>query len=101
MTLFLSFPQTSNAVAFNYDVAVITNVAPRSGATNGGNAIVVTGSGFNAGASVAIGGVNCPLQAGGQTSTQRVCLVPAGQGRNFPITVTSGTYTTPGTIMCT
>jgi hypothetical protein len=66
---------TAGTHEFQYKGTGIS-VAPASGAINGGTVISITGAGFTASTTAAVGGTNCPV-SGTPTATLFKCTVPA------------------------
>jgi len=84
------------------DALSITAVSPTSGPTGGGTVVTLTGTGFDAGATVSVGGI----AASGVTvvnATTITVTTPAISAGSASITVTSGgaTYTRSGAFVVT
>ena len=67
--------QLPNVFAYQTVGPVITSVAPNTGPFAGGNEVTVTGTGFEAGVSVSVSGLNAPLVS--QTATSLRIRMPA------------------------
>ncbi len=82
---------------YTYGRPSLISIQPTSGTTAGNLAVTLTGSNFGASTgSVTIGGVICPI-AGAWSHTQAICNLPAGQGLNQLVAVTTGGQTTAET----
>ncbi|MGC3958877.1 MAG: IPT/TIG domain-containing protein [Verrucomicrobiota bacterium] len=68
----------------------ISAVNPPTGPTAGGIPILLIGTNFTTNATVTIGGKSASVTAGIDPNTQIFCTLPAGQGTNVPVIVTSG-----------
>jgi hypothetical protein len=79
----------SNALSLDYDAPVITSISPAGASTSGGTTITITGHNFGLSGSVSIGGLSAPITQGGYSHTAITCTLPAGQGTNLPVVVTS------------
>ncbi|MGC3958876.1 MAG: IPT/TIG domain-containing protein [Verrucomicrobiota bacterium] len=82
--------QISPAVGFNYFRPAITNVSPATGPTAGGSFITLKGMYFGTNGTVTIGGNNAFVASTNWSDTEIQCTLPAGQGTNVPVIVTSG-----------
>lgn len=81
----------SLAKAFTYDSTggiTITSVSPGGGLTSGGASVLVTGTGFAAGATVRFGATTA-ASVTFLNSTQLIAAVPAGSAGTVPVTVTN------------
>ncbi len=74
----------------------ILGVAPRSGAAEGGTSIIVAGTGFLPGASLAIGGMLAGSVEVIDSSTIRATTPPLAPGIFHDVTVTNGPSAAPG-----
>ena len=96
--------QQDNFTGVSYSPPVVASVTPDSAATNGGVNVVVSGSSFDTNGTVTIGGVLCSPVTGRRRSvdlshslmvtsayshTSITCKLPAGQGVNLAVQVTS------------
>ncbi|WP_411575149.1 IPT/TIG domain-containing protein [Streptomyces fradiae] len=82
---------TSNAtVLFTYTSAAptVTGVSPRSGSTNGGTVVTVTGTHFSGATRVRFGSVSAPSFTL-VSSTQITAVSPPGPAGSVPVTVTT------------
>lgn len=79
--------QLSNSVNFDYNAPTIFSVSPVSGPTQGGIAITLSGANFGQSPLVTIGGSVAPIVTG--TDGQLTVTLPAGQGLNREVRVTS------------
>lgn len=77
--------QDSPAFPLSYAAPVTSAINPTSGTAAGNISLTVNGNHFGTTASVAINGVNCPVQT--RSHTELVCTVPSGSGSNLPVTV--------------
>ena len=80
---FIHFRESSSQPPGSAAGPTITNISPNSGSVNGGTPVVITGTGFASGATVAIGGA----------AATNVTVDSATQ-----ITATTGASGTPGTV---
>lgn len=60
-----------------------------------GTTLTLTGLSFGTSGSVTIGGSVCPILPNTYTQTQILCQLPAGQGTNLAVVITSGSSTSP------
>ncbi|MCE5253655.1 MAG: IPT/TIG domain-containing protein [Actinomycetia bacterium] len=85
---------------YAYGAPTVTTVVPNSGATTGGTAVTITGTGFVPGAIVRFGGSSYPAANVVVVSpTSITCVTPAHSAGEVEVTVTTaaGTSSTEGT----
>ncbi|MGC3958875.1 MAG: IPT/TIG domain-containing protein [Verrucomicrobiota bacterium] len=82
--------QSSAPASFVYFRPAITNVSPATGPTAGGSTITLNGQYFGTNGTVTFGGNFVPVAATNWSDTQLRFTLPAGQGTNVSIVVTSG-----------
>lgn len=66
----------------------VTSISPATGPTDGGELVTITGTGFEDGATVMIGGADC-LQVTTVSTTQLTCTTPAGSAGPADVVVTN------------
>lgn len=86
----------SISISYTYAAPTITSLTPSSGSLAGGTAVTVTGSGFLAGATVAVGGVSCSSMVVA-SSTSLTCVTGAHAAGAVNVVVTN-TDTQTGTL---
>lgn len=74
---------------FSYDPPSVASVSPSSGPTAGGIPITLHGESFGLSPTVTVGGAPCPSLPGSSGHSSVVCTLPAGQGVNKEVIVTS------------
>jgi len=79
--------QVSNLWPYGFTNPSITRVSPATSTTAPGTLITITGSSFDRSGTVTIAGSTCTLQSWSHLSV--VCAVPAGQGLNVPLVLTT------------
>lgn len=80
---------TSNSRPYSYLAPVINSITPASSGTAGGTQITISGSSFGSNPTATLGGISISKTSG--SHSQFVGTLPAGQGINLPIVVsTSG-----------
>jgi hypothetical protein len=80
---------SSNTVLVDYDAPEILSITPSSAGTSGSTLITINGKNFGLSGTVSIGGQSASITAGGYSHTTITCTLPAGQGANLPVIVTS------------
>jgi len=79
---------------FSYAAIALANFQPTTGPTDGKNAdgspviLTFTGTSFSSPATATVGGKPCPVTS--VSSTAVTCTLPAGEGKNLPVTLTMG-----------
>lgn len=88
-TLLLNVSGQTTSALFMYDGPSISNngISPQDGNTAGNINVTITGTSFDMYGNVSVGGNNCTVQQWSQTSV--ICLLPAGQGTNQLIQLTT------------
>ncbi|MFN8441585.1 MAG: FG-GAP-like repeat-containing protein [Caldilineaceae bacterium] len=77
----------SNGVLFSYSAPTIETISPET-SWGDGELLTIQGSNFGAdNATVTVGELDCPVDA--QSHTQLVCVLPAGEGINLAVVVTT------------
>ncbi|MBL1099455.1 beta strand repeat-containing protein [Streptomyces coffeae] len=80
---------TSNGVSYTYTAGpVLTSISPSQGSVNGGNTVILTGSGFT-GATAVTFGFQPAVSFTVGSSTQITAVVPPGSAGAVPVTVTT------------
>jgi hypothetical protein len=80
--------QTATAsFGFSYSAPQLISISPSSGSTAGGQLITLTGTSFDTSGTVTIGGTVCTSPTWGHS--QVVCALPAGQGLNRVVSLTT------------
>ena len=87
VTLTVSGQSASGSVS--YAAPTLSSLSASSRPTQGGATVTLAGTNLGAsGASVSIGGLNCPVSS--QTHAQVRCTLPEGQGTGLPVVLTVG-----------
>lgn len=81
--------QLSNIIDYAYALPVLSLISPASGTTAGGISLILTGTNFGISGSVFVGGVACPMTGSGWSHTRIECSLPAGQGADQAVYLTS------------
>ena len=87
--------QISNSAQFSYLPPAITGITPASGPTAGGSLITLTGSNFGTGPVVLFNGAS--ISPNTSSHSQLIFALPAGEGANLPVRVSSGGQVSPAT----
>ncbi|MCC6574172.1 MAG: IPT/TIG domain-containing protein [Planctomycetes bacterium] len=91
---YVFFPMEQAVVSNTLSVVMfaVEQLTPQLGSGNGGEAIVVRGSGFSLPAKLSIGGKACPGHAVVTADGRQITglFVPPGQGRNLEVTLKTG-----------
>jgi hypothetical protein len=91
----------NSAVLFSYLAPTISSINPPSAATQGGSILTIAGSSLGGTTSnilVTVGGAPCsPI--GSATHTAVTCTLPAGQGQNLPVVVTTAAQASASSIV--
>ena len=77
------------AAPLSYLPPVVQTISPLSYDTAGAAMMSIIGTSFGTQGSVTVGGISCPLTGVGYSNTMIVCVLPAGQGVNQSVVVTS------------
>jgi large repetitive protein len=89
--------QSSDPALLDHAAPVITALAPNHGPMAGGIDLTLSGNNFGAsGATVSVGGNDCPVTA--QTHTSVTCTLPAGSGKNQQVVLTVGGQSSNGVL---
>ena len=78
----------SNAVGFSYAAPQISSISYASAPTAGGTVITLSGGNFGTSGMITVNGA--PATPTGYGDAMITCLLPAGQGTDLPVVVSSG-----------
>lgn len=81
---------STNNLPFSYVPPFISSISPLTAPTQGGAQLAITGTSLGVSdIVVTVGGQPCAVQVA-TSHTQITCTLPAGQGANLPVIVTTG-----------